>query len=74
MIKATIQTVFVILTFSKHHIETILKFIEDLIPFLKDSLLKNLEKQKKLLWHSENIDLTEAVNFIFNLFIFSLNH
>lgn len=66
LIKATLQTIFVILTFSKHHIETILKYIEDLLPFLKNSLLNNLEKQKKLLWHTENKNLTEDVNnFLF---------
>ena len=64
VIKATLQTIFVILTFSKHHIETILKYIEDLFPFLKDTLLNNLEKQKKLLWHTDQNNMNEAVTLI----------
>jgi hypothetical protein len=53
--------IFVILTFSKHHIESILRFLENKIPFLKDSLLKNLEKQKQLLWHNQGQDIEESV-------------
>jgi len=55
---------FVILTFSKHHIETVLKILRNIFPFLGESLLKALEKQKKLLWHNESRDLgEEVVNF-----------
>lgn len=53
------------MTFSKEHIEGILTTIEELIPFLKDTLLNSLEKQKELLWHKESKDITEQVNFEF---------
>jgi hypothetical protein len=64
-IKATIQTLFVILTFSKHHIETILRLLEQIFPFLRNVLLNNLEKQKKMLWHSDNKDIGKEVFFIY---------
>lgn len=60
-IKATIQTLFVILTFSKRHIESILIFLEHIFPFLRNVLLNNLEKQKKMLWHTDNKNLAEEV-------------
>lgn len=60
-VKATIQTLFVILTFSKHYIEAILKFLEHIFPFLGNVLLNNLEKQKKMLWHTDNKNLAEDV-------------
>jgi hypothetical protein len=59
-IKSTIQTCFVILTFSKHHIETILNLIGSLLPFLKDSLVNSLENQKKMLWKNQNLDMDEV--------------
>ena len=67
-IKATIQTVFVILTFSKHHIESMLNLIGSLLPFLKETLINSLEKQKKMLWKNENLDMDE-VFFLLNFFI-----
>jgi len=68
-IKATIQTLFVILTFSKRHIESILRYLGFIFPFLKDVLSNNLEKQKKMLWHNDSKNLAEEV---FLYLIFSL--
>ena len=53
IIKVLIQSIFVILTFSKHHMETFLNLIESHFPFLKNSLSHGLEKQKKQLWHKD---------------------
>lgn len=64
IVKATIQTVFVIFTFSKHHIETVIKFLEGVLPFLKDNLKNSLENQKKMLWKNENLDLDEVIFFL----------
>lgn len=47
---------FVIFTFSKHHIETVLNFFETYIPQLQGTLTKSLEKQKEALWkHKETV-------------------
>jgi hypothetical protein len=48
------------LTFSKHHIETILNIIGSFLPFLKDSLVNSLENQKKMLWKNQNLDMDEV--------------
>jgi hypothetical protein len=67
-----IQAVFVILTFSKHHVETLLTFLENKLPFLRKSLSENLEKQKNLLWHKNNpsSNHVESVNKIIILKIY----
>lgn len=51
IIKVSLQAVFVIFIFSKHHVEAVLDVLEKNIPFLKNSLSKNLQKQKETLWH-----------------------
>ncbi len=63
IIKVHIQAIFVILTFSKHHVEVLLDIIERKLPFLKKSLTENLEKQKHLLWHKDNNSNLENVNY-----------
>jgi hypothetical protein len=60
-VKVHIQAIFVILTFSKHHVEYILSFIESKLPFLSNSLSKSLEKSKQTLWSKQNADIEEAV-------------
>jgi hypothetical protein len=68
IIKVHIQAVFVIFAFSKHHVEAILNFLENNLPFLKNSLTKALEKQKQLMWHKESVnDIMEEVKFIINI-------
>ena len=42
--------------FSKHHIENILAFVENMFPFLSHTLTESLEKQKKKLFHGEGGD------------------
>jgi hypothetical protein len=64
IIKVHIQAIFVILTFSKHHIEELLRLIENKIPFLKNTLLANLEKQKAQLWHTNHSNVEEGVNLL----------
>ncbi len=62
IIKVHLQMVFVILTFSKHHVEVILGLIERNLPFLKHSLSQQLEKQKKMLWSSKDaVDMDEVI-------------
>jgi hypothetical protein len=61
IIKVHIQAIFVILTFSKHHVENILQFLENNLPFLSHSLSASLEKQKQTLWHKDQGEHTEAV-------------
>ena len=53
IVKVHIQAISVILAFSKHHVEYILEFIENKIPFLKNTLSKSLEKSKKTLWFKQ---------------------
>ena len=65
IIKVHIQAIFVILSFSKHHVENVLNFIENKIPFLHGTLSKNLENQKKKLWFKSDDKQVEEV-FIFN--------
>lgn len=65
IIKVHLQAVFVIITFSKHHVEVLLSLIEKNFPFLKNSLSQSLEKQKKMLWHKEDIIEAEAVRKIY---------
>lgn len=52
IIKVHIQSIFVILAFSKHHVEEILTVVENTFPFLRSSLSRSLEKQKQMLWHT----------------------
>lgn len=56
--KVHIQTIFVILAFSKHHVESILSILESYIPAFHSILSTALEKQKKSLFHgnSQNLD------------------
>jgi hypothetical protein len=58
----------VIITFSKHHVETLLSIIESYFPFLKNSLSANLEKQKNMLWHKDTAKDLESVIKIFIYF------
>lgn len=41
--------VFVIFVFTKHHVEVVLKFLENNIPFLTNKLTEVVENQKKIL-------------------------
>jgi len=61
VVKVHLQAVFVILAFSKHHVEVFLHFIEGKLPFLKQSLSQSLEKQKNLLWKKEETIEAESV-------------
>jgi hypothetical protein len=61
IIKVHIQAIFVILAFSKNHVEYILAFLENKLPFLSNSLSKSFEKSKQTLWFNQNTDLEEAV-------------
>jgi len=56
IIKVHLQAIFVIFTFSKHHVESVLTFLENTFPFLSNSLSKTLEKQKKMLWAKSEIE------------------
>ncbi len=59
LIKAHLQTIFVITIFSKHHVEHIIEFLENYIPFFSGKLSSALEKQKRKLFHSTNDSLDE---------------
>ena len=61
IIKVHIQAISVILAFSKHHVELILEFIENKLPFLKNSLSKSLEKSKQTLWFKQGEKSEELV-------------
>lgn len=54
LIKAHLQTLFVITVFSKHHIENIVNSIENFFPMLSGVLSNSLEQQKKKLFHQYN--------------------
>jgi hypothetical protein len=61
IIKVTIQAVFVIFTFSKHHVENILSVLEAKLPFLRNSLSVHLEKTKQTLWFKQGEHVGEEV-------------
>ena len=60
IIKVHIQSVFVIVSFSKHHVEYFLDLIEKTVPFLSGVLSTALEKQKKSLFHSDNAEIESS--------------
>lgn len=59
IIKVHIQTFFVVIAFSQHHIENILSFLEKNIPMIEGLLSKALEKQKKSLFHNTGEKIIE---------------
>lgn len=59
--KVHLQAIFVILTFSKHHVETLLGFLESKFPFLKNRLSESLEKNKRMLWYKQGDEIEESV-------------
>lgn len=44
IIKVSIQCIFVIVSFSEHHVEHILSYLEEMIPFLRGALTSAIEK------------------------------
>ncbi len=64
-----IQAIFVIFTFSEHHVEVLLDFVEGIFPFLSNKLSSSLEQQKQKLWYKNNNTGVESViNCLLNLF------
>lgn len=59
LFKAHLQTIFVITIFSKHHVEHIIEYVENLVPFLSGKLSTSLEKQKRKLFHSSQDAIVE---------------
>lgn len=70
LIKAHLQTIFVITIFSKHHVEHIIEFLENFIPFLSGKLSSALEKQKRKLFHSSNDSIVEPKPLISTIWEF----
>jgi hypothetical protein len=60
IIKVHLQSIFIILTFSKHQVDNILEIIQNNLPFQKDSLTKALNKQRETLWHKDNLEQTSS--------------
>jgi vacuole membrane protein 1 len=67
IIKVHIQAIFVIISFSKQHIEHILSIIESNLPFLHGTLSSALQKQKKSLFHGDAANLDESKPLIAKL-------
>lgn len=70
VIKAHMQTFFIIILFSDHHVESIINLLERYLPFLKNSLSQSLEKQKnKLFHHSNEIESKSIIASIWEIII-----
>lgn len=56
IIKVSIQSIFIILSFSQHHVEGILSLIENNFPTLRGALTNAIDKQKKALFSESSGD------------------
>lgn len=56
IIKVHIQMIFVIFVFTKHHVESLIAFFEDNLPFLNSNLTNMINNQKKLLFAEASME------------------
>lgn len=61
LIKAHMQTIFIIILFSDHHVEHLINLIEKYMPFLKNSLSQSLQKQKEKLFHHSTENESKSI-------------